>query len=655
MPPTGQSHSRIPAIDALRALAVLPVILFHLRPAWLPGGFLGVDVFFVISGFLITGIILRELSAGEFSFRNFYARRIRRILPALFLMLAVVSVLWFWRHPLDFGDVSQLTRGVVLLKANLQIEGMVGDYWGAAAQAQPLLHTWSLAVEEQYYLVFPLFLWAVFRLSAGRCSAWPLALVGFGSLAAFLYMGVHAAETAFYSTFTRGWELLAGSVAAVSQWRRREVGPDAARADDRSGVVGLILVAAAYLLPAWVGGARQWGPLLAVAGAVLFLGGLRGHVAGYAWLCRPPLLFIGTISYSLYLWHWPVVVFFGLTYMAAADSPASIAWQAGLIFAAGFLSHRYVEESTRRWRFTTWAMLLAAVALFAGVRQAGKWQEATARRLYGELGLRSSVDPRSPVADPLVGGFAGMTMRGGLHVDGGLAAIGEKYAAIKIVEPSAAEGRRLVGGEPGSADEVLVWGDSHAMVLAPTIDALARRANIRATFHIKDGVDPLVRGGGKDAARQAKGLELLARQPRLCLFAMRYDGRRFEDYEASLAEILRHTRLVVVQQPPVLAIPDICTVNYFAHLRDQQGVPLAERRVADRGRAARRLFEDKLLAKFGDHPGFTFLRTEARLTTPQGDVRWWDGVSRLHYIDDDHLSEFGCELLAPLLEQALKR
>lgn len=208
------SSHRIRSVDALRALAVIPVVLFHLNPDWLPGGYLGVDVFFVISGFLITGIILREVEERTFSFAGFYARRIRRILPALFVMMAVVTAVFAWANPLHLNELVRQVRAVVALAGNYAVRDMAGDYWGAGAQEHPLLHTWSLAVEEQFYLCFPLLIWLCSR-KCGRVGlVWMVGGLAMLSLLWYAAQSLAAPASAFYMLGSRSWELLAGALVA---------------------------------------------------------------------------------------------------------------------------------------------------------------------------------------------------------------------------------------------------------------------------------------------------------------------------------------------------------------------------------------------------------------------------------------------------------
>src|SRR3546814_42283 len=204
-----------PDIDGLRALAILPVVLFHARIPGFSGGYVGVDVFFVISGFLIAGIIAGEIEEGRFTVARFYERRARRILPALFTVIAVSFALaWVVALPEAFTDFARSATATALFVSNLYF-WQASDYFSAAAEYRPLLHTWSLAVEEQFYIFFPWFLVLLLRWR----RAWLAGAVALGfavSLAASIYGTAAAPSATFYLLPTRGWELLCGVALAIN-------------------------------------------------------------------------------------------------------------------------------------------------------------------------------------------------------------------------------------------------------------------------------------------------------------------------------------------------------------------------------------------------------------------------------------------------------
>ncbi|MEY4775644.1 MAG: hypothetical protein RL759_157 [Verrucomicrobiota bacterium] len=664
--------ARLPAVDALRALAVIPVIVFHLHADFLPGGYLGVDIFFVISGFLISGIIFRQIANGTFSLRAFYARRVRRILPALFVMMACVVLLFAWADPLNLNELVHQANMVLGLVGNINARELAGDYWGAGAQAQPLLHTWSLGVEEQFYLGFPLLLWLLHRCVAPARRKWLLGSLTAVSLTWYVAQSYITPPAAFYLLAGRAWELLAGALVAVWTLERRD--------DECSpgwvSWMGLALIGLAYVLPAISPEARPLLPLLAVAGTALFLSSAGGRPPAHVWLSRPWFVYIGLISYSLYLWHWPVIVLLRKLDPGALSSLWSTAVVSVGIFLTAAASYQFVEQPLRSARLTVaGVMVCIPLFLFGGQMLV---------QAYGRTVILAAAAPQHNSADARVGGFRRMTVKGLLydsHPRSTLPA-SDKYRALEIIRPARAPAIAAVqiGGEPGSAKRVVVWGDSHAMTLAPLADDVLRTAHYSAAFHVLDGYDPAVwrqrRAGTQPIFQllrrvfrdgrlvtsdeldqyEKAGLELLQAQPAACVFVMRYDGRKFETLEASFAEILRHTRLIFVQQPPTLTIPDLCTVDYFAFLRDRRGVALEGLAVYESpsDREAKAQFEAKLLARFGGRANFVFLKTADLFTRPDGAVRWSDGSGTLYYIDGNHLSEFGCELLRPLMEAALR-
>lgn len=327
-------------IDGLRALAILPVLGFHAGLPGFSGGFVGVDVFFVISGFLITGIIAREIDEGQFSLLRFYERRARRILPALLLMIAVVlGAAALFYLPADFAGVPRSALMTLLFMANAWFFTQTG-YFGGPADSMPLLHCWSLAVEEQFYLAFPFLLWACARF-APQYRTRALVLAG---LLSFAIAWAKQADTdgfAFYLLPARAWELLAGSLLALHP-------PDTTGSQRKSealALFGLLLIAGAvfaYDRSTVFPGISALAP---VGGAALLIRHAPGTMMGRL-LSTPILVGTGLISYSLYLWHWPIIVF--ADYLT--DGPQRPLFKAAII-AASFLtawaSWRFVERPFR--------------------------------------------------------------------------------------------------------------------------------------------------------------------------------------------------------------------------------------------------------------------------------------------------------------------
>ena len=341
-----------PDIEGLRALAVLMVVLYHAGASWLPGGYVGVDVFFVLSGFLITGILLREAqSRGTVSISGFYARRARRILPAS--MLVVVATVVAAHGLLNFvraGTVYSDARWATGFLANYHFSAVGTDYLQAAAPPSPLQHFWSLAVEEQFYVVWPLVVLVVARLTPRRHLraglGVVLAVLTIGSLAWSVHDTQVSATTAFFSPFTRAWELGAGALLAVAA-------PLLTKLPRRSGpvlgVVGIVAVLGAALVYT----ARTPFPgsaaLLPVLGTALVVAaGTAAPGTGVELALRwSPFQRLGSLSFSWYLWHWPILV------IAAGWVGHPLSFGANLLLAAAALVLAYVtfdliEDPLRR-------------------------------------------------------------------------------------------------------------------------------------------------------------------------------------------------------------------------------------------------------------------------------------------------------------------
>ena len=299
------SNPHRPDIDGLRALAIVPVVLFHVGARGFFGGFVGVDVFFVISGYLITGILVRELDRGEISLRDFYRRRVLRIFPALFAMLAACAVVaWATMLPGEFAAFARSTFATAVFSSNLFFWRESG-YFAPAAHSLPLLHTWSLAVEEQFYLFWPLILMAVPR-AGRRWLPWLAGAIAAASFAAAVWQLPRDPAAAFYLIHARTWELMAG---ALLVWIPARAFASRAL---REAVALAGLAAILFAVKTYNQGTPFPGPaaLLPVAGAAAILAaGASGDSMVARLLSLRPLVFIGAISFSLYLWHWPVIVF----------------------------------------------------------------------------------------------------------------------------------------------------------------------------------------------------------------------------------------------------------------------------------------------------------------------------------------------------------
>jgi peptidoglycan/LPS O-acetylase OafA/YrhL len=341
-------------IDGLRAVAVTAVILFHAFPSVLPGGFVGVDIFFVISGYLITAIILDEMQAGKFSTLTFYERRIRRIFPALIIVL--IASLFVGLRALLPPELISLGKNVVasaLFSANLMLLSEV-SYFDIAAHLKPLLHLWSLGIEEQFYLAWPWIVWLVPR-------PWlPLviSLIAFTSFGLNVFLITDHPSATFFLPFTRAWELLAGAALVISRRPKGFI-------NEAIAAAGVLFIAASFAIFDAKTAFPGWAASLPVIGTSLLI--LTEGSAVSRTLSFKPAVNIGLISYPLYLWHWPLLVFLEI-YLFRPLTRGDRMIAIGATFLLSWLTYRFLERPIRRGRFvgplvTGMACLAAAAAL----------------------------------------------------------------------------------------------------------------------------------------------------------------------------------------------------------------------------------------------------------------------------------------------------
>ncbi|MEP6783213.1 MAG: acyltransferase family protein, partial [Acidobacteriota bacterium] len=338
-----------PDVDGLRALAVGAVLIFHAFPEWLPGGFVGVDVFFVISGYLISGIVLSAACDGRFSLAHFYARRIRRIFPALTVVLiAVLAAGWFALYADDYARLGEHVAAGAAFLSNIELWNE-SSYFDVSADLKPLLHLWSLGIEEQFYLAWPVILAVSARWRRG-----PLAVtlaIGAASFVASIVTVRTDPTAAFYAPWTRFWELLAGAVLACSaagaggrsSLDRLQSSP---RMRNTAAAVALAMIVAAVMLIDAKRAFPGFWVLLPVAGTALMLAAGSHAWANRAILSRRGMVWLGMISYPLYLWHWPLLSF---AKIIGGGRPTALI-RAGLLAASivlAWLTYRVVERPAR--------------------------------------------------------------------------------------------------------------------------------------------------------------------------------------------------------------------------------------------------------------------------------------------------------------------
>jgi len=429
-------------VDGLRAVAVLSVVFYHFSRTALPGGYLGVDMFFVISGFLITSIIWREVQGREFSIVRFYDRRIRRIMPALLLLLVPVTVVAVvLLLPADLVGYGRSLLATLAFAANIYFWRDT-NYFSRAAEEKPLLHLWSLGVEEQFYILFPLLLALLARFwPRGAIPVLVMLVVGSFALNVLALM-VGGDSPAFFLLPTRAWELGLGALLAVLPARFFPRGvPAGALA---VGGAGLVLLGLLAPLQSW-----PFVPvaLPAVVGcALLILAGHQRTPAMNRLLTLRPVVFVGLISYSLYLWHWPIIVF-GQYYLVREFNLPEIIAALALMFAAATASWRFVERPFRSSKMpirTVRYVALAGVVVLAAAAATLLSARGFPGRLSAEAAVINSAvgtNYRCPVSEYI--------------------ALGASRACLM----------NLPSRNPRDADVILL-GNSHAQMYAPAWESI---------------------------------------------------------------------------------------------------------------------------------------------------------------------------------------
>lgn len=429
-------------IDGLRAVAVLSVLLFHAKIPGFDGGFVGVDIFFVISGFLITSIIRGDQAKDRFSFVKFYERRVRRIMPALYVVTTVTIIAsCFVLLPSDLSGAAYSAIASMLFVSNIYF-WRTGGYFAGVSEEKPLLHTWSLSVEEQFYLIFPIILFLTFRYARSKEAIVIWVLLAASFLASVFGIYINKETPTFYLLPTRAWELMVGAVLALKmvpalpeRWR------------SPTALAGLVLI----LVPVVLFDSKTPFPGMAalppvLGAAFLIHAGVGGTTIASPLLTAKPVVWIGLFSYSLYLWHWPILVlsrYYLVRELTLVEAIAAI----GLAFALAYLSWRFVEQPFRRANLKTFALFGGAGAMGAAIvvgSAAVVVNDGFPQRFSAEVARINETNGRlfkCPVTQYVPFG---------------------RYVACPF---------KADGATGPASSNLIVWGDSHAQMYVPAIRA----------------------------------------------------------------------------------------------------------------------------------------------------------------------------------------
>lgn len=448
-------------VDGLRAVAVLPVILYHAGISAFSGGYVGVDIFFVISGYLITGIISAEIAEGTFTVSNFYVRRIKRIFPALYFMIFVSVILsGFLLLPEHFRNFGKSVIATVFFSSNFFFWKQSG-YFDEAAETKPLLHTWSLGVEEQFYIIFPLFLLWLYKNRKNTKLA--VAAVFAVSLALSIFLTYRKPEMSFYLLPTRAWELMLGAMLSLGVFGKTEN----RYASDAISLIGAAMIGASVVFFNTATPFPGYNALLPCVGAALIIYAGEGSIIGRVLSFRP-LVFIGLLSYALYLWHW---VFFSFRNYYKNIAGDAFFMDNLFIIAVTFLfaivSYYFVEHPIRRKKFPVPSKLFkiaaAVMLLFTAIGTVVYKTDGMPFRMPDSVNVVTDVKE-------------------------------SRYRSTDCYyrDPMKADIDNLCRmGDKKSKPTFIVWGDSHALSLTDGMDKYARANGITGVFAGKSACPPL--------------------------------------------------------------------------------------------------------------------------------------------------------------------
>ena len=641
-------------IDGLRAIAVLGVVLFH-AGLGVSGGFVGVDVFFVISGFLITSLILKDLQSGSFSIVEFWERRARRIFPALAVVVITTLIAgWFLMLSFGYQVLGQSALALTVFASNVQFWRTSG-YFDPAAEENPLLHTWSLSVEEQFYLIVPLLLCLVFALRSQRYLGLVLGLGVLASLWISAYWVDRDPKAAFYLLPSRAWELGAGSMLVLA----RPVSSAGLRA--LMGWLGIAAILYAFffydantafpgltaITPVTGTALLIWAGMLSDEDAEIEYRGVNRLLA------TKVLVGIGLISYSFYLWHWPFFAFHRYLFSQSPGVPLAIGYIVfALLISIGSL--KYVERPFRERR---WAQSRKKVFLFTGL--VSLLVMATGLGLWNTRGMPSRLPAKVVALDATKGDAFYQKARSAVDKDNPFFKLGAKNRPCRL----------------------MVWGDSHGGVLLSMIDELCREYDISAIAATRGQHPPVLEWSGSDPASNQHAIKtqyadkamgqirslVKSGELQYVVLAFRWmyypeDAPRAADdpvptkgFPEALIKTVQTLQELGVKVSILLELPDFGVhVPKTVALHHWRGLPLP--RLTQQEHTERQLPYVSLIQRLQvETPDVELIDASPHFISKDGIVNYIDEQGLLLYRDDHHLTEHGSMRLKPLFEELLTR
>lgn len=624
-----------PDIDGLRAIAVLAVLFFHANETWAPGGFVGVDIFFVISGFLISKHIFASLQKGNFSFKDFYCRRVNRIMPALYgLIVFSLLLVGIFYLPGDFEKFSQSGIEALTYKANYYFASDY-DYFSSGTGQLPLLHLWSLSVEEQFYFILPLFLYSTSRFLKPRNV---LILVGSALLISLLWCELQIYQgqlkSAFYSIPTRACELLLGTCLAKSSFPRASI-----KMREFAAALGMALIILAVFL---ISGATKFPGIAAFIpclGAALIIGsGDQRQTRVAQFLSTKPLVFVGLISYSLYLYHWPLMAVFRYVFnnnqLSVNASLFLIFWS----FVFAILSWHFIEKPFRYLKLSFKSNMMRALVL------------PSILLLAVLLGITA------------VTGLPQRYLGRAKEVVQNLLYLSDHFCHNRFSAES------CIFGDKQKAPQILLIGDSHAGHYQPALDEMGKIQNFSFLARSTDSCRPFIKipdqeiqfSLGNDCRTQTLWSEQQIEKFDIFILAGNWHGYHvisdFEIYTQQLTESVQYLRsknktVIFAEQ-----IPDC--VGYLEYLR-QYYSPLSflfdlktrkqqiQNTCGENTRAA-----NSIIKKLAKEKSAQFLDLISKFEKEQGPLPF--SADRMMYKEDSHLNQAGSQFLGQWLGKNLQ-
>jgi peptidoglycan/LPS O-acetylase OafA/YrhL len=663
--PSKESIGYMKSLDGIRAIAIIGVFIYHISPSALKGGFMGVDVFFILSGFLITSILLNDFKGGNFSFKEFYLRRIQRLLPNVLITVLVVQVIWITFLPVS----TALTTGwhgfwTILNASNFYVWMNLGDYWGTSAAWSPLTHTWSLGIEEQFYLIYPCLLLVLLRFQPTRIKFWLITLIVL-SFVTCLYGSYKFPDLTFYLLPTRIWELLLGALTAVYRNQlsvnKVELSKTQNNLGGMMGWVGILMIGVSFLVIGSKYAFPGWVSLFPTIGTVLLiLSVVEVETKLSTWLSSPFLVRVGKLSYSLYLWHWPLIVFGKLqaNLLGIPKSLGAVAGGVASIFFA-WITYEIIEQPLRNrgpGRMTRIWIILGGFILV--------------------LCSSYTVASRPRVADP-AGLFEKPVFSGKLYDAGWLCS--EDFSnSLRFYdvefppEDKCIKNSWRTGGvihSYGSGQpKVVVVGSSHALMYSNIIDSICKQSGISVSFLSLGGQPAFIETQSNKSYRltqkEAKEFDGLRKKfiqewrPDAIIVIDRWDTQcdSPDDLEKKLRSFLVEFsplagRIFFVSQVPAHRGGDQVNfrelVNY--RLNNQKTLPLL---YPDSKDMLRKQLSKRAENVMADFKNFEVLRVDKLFYKNDGSILYSSGRD-FFYTDDDHLSEAGSEISRPIFQKAI--